>query len=496
MEPIASSLRNPYVWLGVAGTGLVAWGSANGEYAYAATGWPNAGVAFFGGLAPMPLDKIFIIVGVALLSWAWWQVRPRRGVPPIHAGTALALWSLPLLFTAPVLSMDPALYADLGWIQLQGLNPYDVGLTGAGGPFAGQVDSLWAGRGVAYPPLALLVHKAVVALAGAHPWWSIIGMRLPVLLSVAVMGWAIPRIADLLGRARPEPAPAGSTQPVAAQPPRVAVRSSQPAPPVETPPVDTSRVGRIPAPRVAVWLGLLNPLLVIHFIGGAHNDAPMLAVTLVALWLVLRFPRPVVSLVAAPILVGVAMALKQQGGLAVVAVAALPVAARLAALPLLPRLKLLGWRTAIATVVALVTFAGICVASGLGFGWLSWLDLMGAAPTPAPLPTVVKGIAWVIELVGLDSTGFQVVAGAASTLIMIAVLGWVLVRFSDRPLSALAWGALVVVVGGQALHPWYLPWALALLGLVPLTRTQRRWVYGFALGFVNWNAIQTAILHR
>ena len=73
----------------------------------------------------------------------------------------LGLWSLPLLLVPPVLSADAVLYADLGWIVHQGQNPYLVGLTGAGGPYAPHVDPPWAGGGVAYPPLALLINAAV-----------------------------------------------------------------------------------------------------------------------------------------------------------------------------------------------------------------------------------------------------------------------------------------------------------------------------------------------
>lgn len=448
--PLAATLRNPSVWLGTLAAAILAWGSTNDEFAFAPAGWPDAGVKFVGGLAPVPLDKVLVVAGVALLTLAWWRLRPRPGAEPVHAGLTLTMWSIPLLLVPPVLSMDASLYADLGWLQVQGLNPYDSGLGTAGGPFAAQVDSLWAGRGVAYPPLALLIDKAVVAAAGAHPWWSIVAMRVPVLVSLVVMALTLPRIADLLGRPR----------------------------------------------RGAVWLGLLNPLLVVHFVGGAHNDAPMVALTLVALLLVLRFPNPAVSLLAAPAVIGVAMALKQQGGLAVLAVAGLPVAARLATMPVVRRLLLLGWRTAVATAVACLTFAGISLASGLGFGWTRWLDIMGRAPTPAPLAIVSWIVEGVCTIAGTSPDAALLVVAIASTLLLAATLVWVVVSFSDRPLSAVAWCALVVVFGGQALHPWYLPWALALLGLVPLTRKQRRWVYGLAIFFLNWNALQTAISHR
>jgi hypothetical protein len=45
------------------------------------------------------------------------------------------------------------------------------------------------------------------------------------------------------------------------------------------------------------------------------------------------------------------------------------------------------------------------------------------------------------------------------------------------------------------MHPWYLPWSLALLALVPLTVRQRYAVYGLAIAFCVWNAIQTVVWH-
>lgn len=445
----AAALRSRGVWLGVVGSLLVAWGSCHPEFSFAPDGWPSDAVNAVGLAAPLPWNRVVLIAGTVLLTWAWWHVRPTRDRAPVHAGTTLALWSLPLLLVPPVLSPDAVLYADLGWTLSTGANPYDVGLATSGGPFAHQVDPLWAGSGVAYPPLTLRLNQLVVAATGAHPYWSVVAMRVPALLAVAAMLFLVPRIASLLGMPR----------------------------------------------RSAVWLGVLNPLLVLHFIGAAHNDAPMVATTLAAIWVVLRRPGPWTAFLAGPVLVGVAMAFKQQGGLAVVAVAGLPVAAALAALPLGRRLWLLGRRTVLATLVALASFAAVSLASGLGFGWVEWLDLMGLANTPAPLALLAKGGALLWSSAGGSYTGYLILAGRVGTLVLLAVLAWIGVRFADRPLSLVAWGSLVIAVLGQALHPWYLPWSLALLGLVPLTRRQRWWVFGFAITFGVWNAIQTAIWH-
>ena len=447
--PRAATLRSPALWAGFLGAVALAWGSCHPEFSFAAEGWPSVLVNTIGLSAPLPLNRILIVIGTVAITWGWWHLRPTRTGPAVNAWLTLGLWSLPLLLVPPLLSNDAILYADLGWTLGAGANPYEVGLATSGSPFAPWVDPLWAGSGVAYPPLTLRLNELVVMATGSHPYWSVLAMRLPALASAVAMLLLVRRIAGLLGMPQ----------------------------------------------RRAVWLGVLNPLLLLHFIGAGHNDAPMVALTLAAIWVTCRWPGWMTSLVAGPVLVGLAMAFKQQGGLAVIAVAGLPVAAQLAALPLGRRLWLLGWRTAIATAVTLVTFVGLSISSGLGFGWVGWLDLMGLAGTPAPLALLSKGGALLWQLGGSSYTGFLIQAGRVGTAILLLVLVWIGVKFADRPLNLVAWGSLAIAVLGQALHPWYLPWSLALLALVPLTRRQRYWVYGFAVAFCIWNAIQTVIWH-
>ena len=462
----APTLRTgmPWMWaaaLGLIGSVVIAWGSAHPEFSFHSDGWSAGWVSAIGLVAPLPVNRILIVAGMAVLCALWWQLRLREGVRPIERPhLLLMLWAFPLLWCPPVLSGDPFLYADSGWIENEGGSVYADGLASAGGPFAPHVDALWQGTGVAYPPLSLVINQAIVAFTGNDPYWSVVAMRIPVILGIVLVALVIPRIARHLA------------------------------------PADPDAVGR------AQWWALLNPLLVVHLVGGAHNDALMIGASLVAIWLTVvgveRTPsasRNLLLWLAAPAMVGVAMALKQQAGLTVLAVAGIPLLARLAMLPLGRRLWTLGVRTVLVTVVTVVTFVAISLVTGKGFGWTAWMTLMGTAGTPAPF-ALLGGIGGdIVAWAGADPFGFRWVVGLASNVVLLAVLAWLIVRFSDRPLAAVAWGSLAVAILGQSMHPWYVPWSLVLLGLVPLTSRQRGWVAGYTIGFGVWNAIQTVVWH-
>ena len=450
---------------GAVASGFIAWGSAHEEFSFHRWGWLEPTITAIGATLPMPLNRVAIVGGMAALAVLWWLLRPRPGVRPIERpGRLLALWVLPLLWAPPVLSGDAVLYADSGWIENRGFSVYNSGLGSAFGPFGESVDALWRGSGVAYPALSLVVNQLVVAGTGNHAYWSVVAMRIPALLGVALIALTLGRIARHLHPADPD------------------------------------------APGRAAWWALLNPLLVVHFIGGAHNDALMAGASLTAIWVtVVAVERaragasPLVTRLmlwlAAPALVGVAMALKQQGGLTVLAVAGIPIMAELARMPLGPRLVRLGVRTAGVTAVAVATFVALSIATGKGFGWVGWLSLMGSAGTPAPFALLGQYGGDVVAWFGAEPAGFRTVVGLASNLVLLAVLAWIVIRFSDRPVAAAGWGALALAILGQSMHPWYIPWSLALLGLAALTRRQGGWVAGFVIVFGVWNAIQTVLWH-
>lgn len=445
--------------LGFVATALVAWGTTHHDFSFDPAGWPSPAVQAIGRHLSFPVAVLAIIAGMALLVWLWWRIRPlespatpgRLVRPGVWGpGLVLAIWSLPMLLAPPILSSDAVLYADSGYEIGHGVDPYVSGLGAAGGPFAPGVDPLWLGHGVAYPPLTLLINAALVALAGAHPYLSVLAMRVPALLGVALMGIALTRIARARGKAR----------------------------------------------DVSLWWGLLNPLLVFHFIGGAHNDALMAGVSLTAIWLVVEFPAVWARWIVAPVLVGVAMALKQQGGLTVLAVAGVPILDELRRATLGRRIFLLGRRTAAVTAIAVAVFAAISLASGLGVGWTRWLALMGVAGTIAPFGMVSQYGGILLTSLGADPAAFKLAVAIVSNVVLLGVLAWIVVRWSDRPIHAVGWGSLALAVLGQALHPWYVPWSLALLGIDVLTPRQRKWLAAFVIGFVAWNAIQSSVWYK
>lgn len=426
----ASHWRLPGVWVGFAGALLVGVGACSNAFSFNPEGWGVGPIAALGHALSRPVGATLVITGCLLLSIGWLLLVPRPGRAAPR--WLWLVWAAPVLLVPPVMSGDPFLYADLGWIMAHGGNPYVDVLGSMGGPYDPFVDDFWSGNGVAYPPLALEVSRLMVQLTGMHPYWGVVAQRLPAVAGVALLAAFLPRIADRVGADR----------------------------------------------QWALWLGVLNPIAIVHLIGGAHNDTLMVGVVVFAIWLSLQqVPRVSASLVLAPIVIGLAMALKQQAGLAVVAAEGLPVAAQLVKLPWAQRVLVLGWRTALAAVIALTTFVAVSLGTGLGFGWTAWLSQMGRARTMTLSVTIAEAFAWTgHDLFHVLNTVFAVAA--------VIGIGYLLLRWPERPLMITAWGSVLVLFLGQALHPWYVGLSLALLALLPLGRAASRWVVFVTVGYL------------
>lgn len=368
---------------------------------------------------------VVVLAGIWLVLDAWMRLRPGAGGRHDFRAV-LALWSVPLLLAPPIFSHDAYSYAAQGWLVSQGVDPYQVGPGALPGHFADAVSRVWLYTPAPYGPLSLAVQRVLVDLTGGHAlapeagsllhtYLAAVAMRLPAVLGVVLVAACLPallRYAGVAGR-------------------------------------DAER---------GMWFAVANPLMIVHFVGGAHNDALMVGLIVLALWLATRR-----RFVAAAVVIGLATAAKQPAALAGFAVAFMALAPderRWAQWRIVVR------RTAQAGAIAFGTFVAASLATGLNFGWLHAMAVPGSVPTIAPSSILARMVNSVVLQWGYYEWG-GAISGTVRAVFAVATLAfvaWVLARVAlRRPLALVSWGLLAAALGGAALHGWYLLWGGLLL---------------------------------
>ena len=263
------------------------------------------------------------------------------------------------------------------------------------------------------------------AVTGYDPFWGVLAQRAIAVLALVVAAALLLRLADLLG-------------------------------------VDRGW---------ALWCGVVNPLVLLHLVGGAHNDAPMIAVTLAALYVAARWGRAHwwVTWLAAPTLVGLAAAIKPQALVALLPIMLWPLAVR-------ARSSWAGLATRVARVVGGVAVAAgvlglVALVTGRSFAWLGQLLENGEVPALGPALIVVETLTRGTTMLGI-SAPWAVDAGLRLTMLAaLAVCAWLFVTRPERPLAVAAWTALLVSAASGILVPWHLCLGIVLLAVVaPVTR--------------------------
>ncbi|MEU8264045.1 polyprenol phosphomannose-dependent alpha 1,6 mannosyltransferase MptB [Micromonospora sp. NPDC048999] len=367
--------------------------------------------------ASTTLSVSVVYVGLALLLRAWWRVgvtiRAADGPSLRELAVTAAWWAAPFALITPIFSGDVHSYLAQGAVTMAGLDAYRVGPSALGGPLTVNVPDIWQHTPAPYGPVFLQLAAAVTALTDGGVWAGVIGMRVLALLGVGLLAWSVPRLAGLCG-----------VRPVA-----------------------------------ALWLGVLNPLVLLHLVGDAHNEAVMLGLMCVGLLLALR-RRPVIGVVV----ITLAALVKAP---AVVAIAfVVPIWAR----HLIGRRRRLRAARRIVLVTA-VTSLAVTAATRSGFGWIRALGTPTHAHTWMSVTTDVGWAAGtLLHRLGGLAVEHTIRAFWLGGLVLAAAVSLILWRRAARigPVAALGLCLAMVVLAGPVVHPWYLLWAL-----VPLAAAAR-----------------------
>ncbi len=404
---------------GTAGALLLMLGS--GSSYGAATPVPNPvdGLRVVGLLSRIgPAALACSYTGIGLIVVCWVLIgrlaapgRPRR-LSRTQLSHTLAMWAVPLLVTPPLFSRDVYSYLAIGSMMARGFNPYDSGpydVLGDSDPYAHQVDVLWQNTPSPYGPAFMLIARGVVSVAGDHVIAGVLVQRLVELIGVALMVWAIPRLARICG-------------------------------------VD---------PVAALWLGAVNPLVLFHLIGGGHNEALMIGAMMAGL--VIALER---SVVLGTVFITFGVGIKATAGMT------------LAFLVIMLALRAGGrWRDlvregAIVGSVAVATFLAFTALAGVGWGWIAALTTPGTVLSFLSLSTELGvGAGQLGLLLGLgDHTQAaldvaQPVGTAVGSLIALAIM-WQCWQRRLNPVLGLAIALGAFVLLSPVIQPWYLLWAI------------------------------------
>ncbi|WP_370414631.1 polyprenol phosphomannose-dependent alpha 1,6 mannosyltransferase MptB [Streptomyces fradiae] len=397
------------------------WLGAAGTLAVTAGGWAAGTLPVRGGAglwqphgdAVTVAGAIVAYLGLTLLILAWWQYGRRlRAGARDRVGVTLVCWAAPLLLAPPLYSADVYSYIAQGAMVLEGHDVYGAGPAmlrpgELGYEAAASVGGHWTDTPAPYGPFFLVLAQAVVKLTGGAVVPAVLGMRLIALLALLLIVWAVRGLAP-----------------------------------------ERHRAG-------ALWLAALNPLLLVHVVGGLHNDGLMAGLLLAGMLCAVR-GRWLVGGALAGALIGLAMTIKSPAALGLL-FAGIVIARRRGRLlyGLLPG------------AVAVAVAAGASLLAGTGFGWLRTQSVAATIHTALSVtsdlglglgllvsgePEPVKGL---VQKLGL------LVAGA-----VIAAVAWRAWKGRVDPVLGLGLSLLALVALSPMVQPWYALWGTCAVAAV------------------------------
>ena len=388
------------------------------------------------------VSRASVIIGGALFLQAWLvlgaDILAGHARDVRRLWSVLALWSAPLILAPPLFSRDVYSYYVQGKLMLAGGDPYSVGVASIPGWFRDGVDPMWQNTPTPYGPVFLALSRGVAALVGDNPYLAVVMFRLIALAGVALLAYYVPRLAFHSG-------------------------------------IDASK---------ALWLGVMNPLVIMHFVAGVHNDSLMIGLVVAGFAIAIE-GRPMLGVVV----------LSLGGMVKPIGLLALPFIGLVwAGTHADLRGRVIGWVKSAATFgVSYVILAG---AVGTSLGWIRALTTPGEVRTWLS-PTTALGMASgnLLSWIGLGDhidttvTVFRAIGEVAAVVIVARLIIKPQGRSAVRSLML---AFLAVVALGPVIQPWYLLWALPLAAASGLSPRELRVVVILTAAFTLYGLCETS----
>lgn len=373
-------------------------------------------------------------VAVMLAAWLWLGRRMLAGRTDDYTMIATTgFWLAPLLLSVPLFSRDTYSYLAQGALLRDGFDPYAVGPIENDNGLLDDVSPIWMTTTAPYGPAFILVARFVTTIVGDNVVAGAMLLRLGMLPGLVLLIWAARRIARHVG--------ANTTS--------------------------------------TLWVCVLNPLVILHLMGGVHNE--MLMAGLMAAGIALIFADRAVTGFT---LVALATAVKATAGIA---------APFLVWVWMRNLARRRGYRSPVAFLVAgassvlifVVVFAVSSLAAGVGLGWLTALAGSVKIINWLTIPTAVANLTNAIGGLFMTVNFYAVleVTRIAGLLIIAAALTvlWWRYRRTDRDvLIGMSLAMVVVVLFVPAALPWYYSWPLAVGAALIASRSAIALVAGFS----------------
>lgn len=366
-----------------------------------------------------------LYIGVALLVWAWIRLGREVVAQRVRARGVLiaaACWIAPMIISPPAFTRDVFSYLGQGEESLRGIDPYAVGPGVLGDAIAQNVHPFWQSTPAPYGPLFIFIAKTIAGLIGEHLVAGVILMRLTLMIGLVLLVAALPGLVRHLG-------------------------------------------GRL---SVALWLVAASPMMVIHLVGGPHND--LLMIGLLAMGTLLVLDRRHVAGIA---LVSLGMAIKATAGVA------LPFLVWVWAGHLEGKATRRFVRAVSASVgIFAVTFGACMFIAQVNFGWIAALSAPTLIVNWVNLPTGLGELLHSVVNVfgGLPEQPFTTMTRAVGIVVLAVVFlrqWWRARHGGSDAVRRMGVTLLAVAVLAPPTLPWYLTWGVTILSATPW---RRRWL--------------------